>query len=379
MLKTSSAPTGTLQLPQALRAGQLCMTMMGAAATYFGPTLLYIAAEARQPVATVGVIFGMYGLGFFLSTLFANRLARRFEMRRSVLIGGAILGAGTLLYMLAPFPANIASALLMGFGSGTMEVIFNRLVELLAVDQPAAALTRLHATWGIGAVAMPLAVVAVAQLGLNWRVAGGLLLVWVLFNTSVIFRWPEFAVDHGPDVDWGAVPWRSIGLFGLMVVIYAGVENSAGGWATTFFARLGLGQFTGALATSFFYLMLSIGRLVFASGVERMNYARVVQLANGLAAAALMLTFFPALALVGFGLAGLGFSVVFSTLLAWATRRHPALRAQMTSLSIAAAGLGSMVVPPVIGVAVAGIGAWSLTPMLVVTALAVTGLAFIEH
>ena len=125
--------------------------------------------------------------------------------------------------------------------------------------------------------------------------------------------------------------------------------------------------------------MLSIGRLVFAAGVERMNYARVVQLANGLAALALVLTFFPALALVGFGLAGLSFSVVFGTLLAWAARRHPALRAQMTSLSIAAAGLGSMLVPPFIGVAVADLGTWSLTPLLVVTALAVAGLAFIEH
>jgi hypothetical protein len=51
---------------------------------------------------------------------------------------------------------------------------------------------------------------------------------------------------------------------------------------------------------------------------------------------------FSVLALIGFGLAGLAFSVVCPTMLAWAARQHPDLRAQMTSISIASAGLSSL-------------------------------------
>ena len=190
MEKTLSVPTRPVQLSQVMLAGMLCMALLGAATTYYGPTLVYVAAESNQPIAAVGVVFAMHGAGFFLSTLIANRLARRFEMRRGVVIG----------------------CLFVGLGAG-----------------------------------------------------------------------------------------------------------------------------------------------------------------------ALLLTFSPRLALLGFGLAGLAFSVVFTTMLAWAARRHPTLRTQMASISMASAGLGSMFVPSLIGVAVGAVGAWSLTPILIGTALVVAGLSFFER
>lgn len=164
-----------------------------------------------------------------------------------------------------------------------------------------------------------------------------------------------------------------------MFFVYTDVETAVGGWATTFFAKLGEGVFLGASATSFFFLILTIGRLLFGSRVDRLGFARAVRLSDGLGAAALLLTFFPSLALIGFGLAGLAFSVVFPTTLAWAAREHPDLRAQMASISIASAGLSSLFVPSIIGVAVATIGVWTLTPILIVTALAVVGLTYLEQ
>ena len=118
--------------------------------------------------------------------------------------------------------------------------------------------------------------------------------------------------------------------------------------------------------------------LVWFTG-RSVGLARAVRLSDGLGAAALLLTFFPSLALIGFGLAGLAFSVGFPTTLAWAAREHPDLRAQMASISIASAGLSSLFVPSIIGVAVATIGVWTLTPILIVTALAVVGLTYLEQ
>ena len=379
MEKALVSPTRTVQLSQVMLAGMLCMSLLGAATIYYGPTLIYVAEESRQSLATVGGVLAIHGLGFFFSTLTANRLARRFEMRRSTIIGCGLVAMGILGYMLLPFPANIFSAFLVGFGAGTLEVLLNRLVELLAGDEPGAALTRLHSTWGIGAVAIPVVVAVVVSIGLSWRLAGALLLIYLVVCTALVMRWPEFTVDHGPEVKWRTVPWRSILIFIAMFFVYTGVETAVGGWATTFFAKLGEGVFLGALATSFFFLMLTIGRLLFGSRVDRLGFARTVRLSNALGAAALLLTFFPSLALIGFGLAGLAFSVVFPTMLAWAARQHPDLRAQMTSISIASAGLSSLFVPSIIGVAVATIGVWALTPILVATALAVVGLTYLEQ
>ena len=379
MTRTIQSTARPVQLSQIMLAGMLMMSLLGLATTYYGPTLIFLAEESRQSLATVGSVLALHGLGFFFSTFTANRLARRFEMRRGTILGCGMVAAGVLGYMLLPFPANILSAFLVGFGAGTLEVLLNRLVELFAGDEPGAALTRLHSTWGLGAVAIPLIVALVVQLGFNWRWAGVLLLIYLLMCVVLVWRWPEFKVDHGPDVKWRTVPWRSILIFVAMFFVYTGVETAVGGWATTFFAKLGEGVLAGALATSFFFLMLTIGRLAFGSRVDRFGFARTVRLSNLLGAGALLLTFFPSLALIGFGLAGLACSVVFPTMLAWAAREHPDLRAQMTSISIASAGLSSLFVPSIIGVTVVSIGAWSLTPILVATALAVVGLTYLEQ
>jgi MFS family permease len=102
--------------------------------------------------------------------------------------------------MIPSFPANIRSAFFVGFGAGTLEVLLNRLVELLAGDEPGAALTRLHSTWGMGAVAIPLVLAVVVQLGLLWRVAGMLWLIYLALCVAAILRRPDFKVDHGPEV-----------------------------------------------------------------------------------------------------------------------------------------------------------------------------------
>lgn len=366
------------KLSDVMFAGLLSFFLQGAASVFYGPALVYIAAETGQPVERLGVLFVLQSLGFFASTLVANRVARRFEMRRGAALSSALMGVGALGLAVLPFPINLASALLIGFGGGVMEILLNRLVELLSGDAPAASLTRLHATFGVGAVAMPLIVAAVALAGWNWRIGGLVLCGIALMNSLAILRWNEFSVPHGDEVRWRILPWRSIAIFVLMIVIYAGVEGAVGAWATTFFAKLGQGAILGAIATSLFFLTFTVGRVTLAETTDRLGFARAVRVGTGLGAAALLFTFIENLALVGFALAGIAFSIVFPTLLAWGPRHHPEIRAQMASLSIAAAGGGGIVLPYVIGQGVGSFGAWALTPMLIGTALVVFGLTFLE-
>jgi fucose permease len=359
-------------------AGLLTFLLLGAATTLYGPALISIARETNQPEANIGVLFVLHYSGFFASTISANRLARRFEIRLTVALGCLLIALGELGLILLPFPFNLASALLIGFSAGTLEVALNRLVEFLAVNAPAEALTRLHATFGLGAVAIPLVVAVAVWLGWNWRVAGAVLVALAIVNFIVVLRWHEFKVPHGAGIVWRGLPWRSVFFFVLLIAIYVGLETAVGGWATTFFAKLGQDPFLGQVATSFFFLSFTFGRLILASSSERLGYGRAVRLSNMIGAGVLLLTFFPQLALIGFGLAGVAFSTVFPTMLAWAARRHPEIRAQMASVSIASAGAGGIVIPYAIGLGVGAFGAWSLTPMLIGAALIVSVLTLFE-
>jgi MFS family permease len=368
-----------IDLKTVMPAGLLNMFTLGASTTLYGPSLVYIAGETGQPLANLGVLFAFHWAGFFASTFTANRIARRFEMRRGAMFGIALIALGVLGLITLPFPLNLIAVFLVGLGNGTCEVLFNRLIEFLAGDKPAEALTRLHSTWGVGAVAIPLVVAGAVLLGLNWRVAGIFVIASALTDLVLVARWHEFKVNHGEDVHWRALPWKSISVFIALFAIYAGVETAVGAWATTFFATLGQGAITGAIATSLFFLTFSVARVLLASSTDRLGFGRTVRIGTLAGAAALCITFMSSVALLGFALAGIALSVVFTTLLAWAPRRHPEIRAQMMSISIAAAGLGGIILPYLMGVGVGALGAWALPPMLIGTLILVALLSLRER
>jgi len=376
MTNREPTPVSSAPLPQVMRGGYLFFLLLGAAITIYGPSLIYLAAETGQPVASLGLIFVLHWSGYFASTFVVNRIARRWGMRRSIALGTACVALGALGLAALPFPYNLVPTLLIGFGLGT-EILFNRAVEYLAVKAPATALARLHATVGVGSVLMPLVVSGVIWLGLTWRVAALAAALLAGYVAIVVLRWREFEVPQSADLVWRAFPWRSVAIFVLMIVLQVGVETAVGGWVTTYFAQLGQGAFLGALATSGFFLTFTFGRIFLAAIPERWGYARTVQIGSVLALGGLLLTFSPA-ALAGFALAGIALSVIFPTLLAWVARRHPEMRAQMASVSIAAAGAGGVVIPYAVGVGVGGFGALALPVSLIVLILALGLLAFAE-
>lgn len=366
-------------LASIMPAGMLNMFVLGASTTLYGPSLVYISEETGQPAAALGVMFALHWAGFFASTFSANRLARRLEMRRATMLGVTLIALGVLGLILLPFPLNIAAVFLVGLGNGTSEVLFNRLAELLSGHKPAEALSRLHSTWGVGAVAIPLVVAGAVVLGWNWRWAGVFVILVALVDFLLIARWREFRVPHGEGIHWRALPWRSIALFLALFATYIGAETAVGAWVATYFAQLGQGALVGAFATSLFFLTFSFGRIVLASATDRVGFGRTVRISTVAAACALTLTLVPSLALVGFALAGVAMSLVFPTLLAWAPRRHPQIRAQMMSLGLASTGVGGIIAPFAIGIGVGILGVWALAPMLIGVLLTVTALSFLER
>lgn len=375
----SVRPPGAVKLSALMPAGLLNMFTLGASATLYGPSLISMARETGQPIANLGVLFAFHWAGFFASTFAANPIAKKFELRRGAMLGVGLIVFGVLGLIALPFPINLVMAFPVGFGNGMSEVLLNRLFESLAGDKPAQALTHLHSTWGVGAIVIPLVVAGVLYTGWNWRVAGIFVILAALCDLYLIWRWDEVHVHHGTNTPLRRLPWKSVGFFIALFAIYAGVETAVGAWATTFFAELGQGAFIGAIATSLFFLTFSIGRIVFASVTDRLGLARSVRISTLTGVVALGLTFIPALALLGFALTGIAFSIVFPTLLAWAARRHPEIRAQMLSLGLAATGAGGIVLPFAIGVSVGALGAWTLTPVLIGTVLSVAALTLFER
>ncbi len=377
-MELTSAPTRSIKLSEVIVGGYLGMFLIGLSSNIYGPALVYLSAETRLSPATLGLVVVFQWIGFLSSTFTANRMARRFEMRRTLALAAAFVGIGTVGLIGLPLPINLASACIIGLGCGTIEILLNRLFDFLSPDTPAADLNRLHGMWGVGALAMPLVIAGAVSIGLNWRVAGVLVFGVAMLTTCFMLRWQEFAVPHGTGIQLRGLAWRSILLFVLMFVIYVGVEVSTSTWATTYFAKLGEGPVIGLFATSFFFALFAFGRLTLAAIPERLGYARTVRLAMLLGALAIALVLYEPLALIGFALTGIAFSLVFPTMIAWAMGRHPDIRPQIASVALASTGVGGLLFPYTLGWGVELLGAWALPSMLIVSSLATSFLALFE-
>ena len=327
------------------RASTVGVLVLGAAAglllSLYGPAL----PELR---ATYGV--GGGGSALVLSAHFIGAttgigwwgLERRLPARTWLRVATGLLVAGAVTMALAPaWPVVLAAAFAIGVGFGVVVVEINVLFTDAFGDRAAAMLNLLGACFGAGAVLGPLALAASG----GYRVpfcAGAVAAVVALGLTRDL---PATATPVAPDPE--RPPPRLVGGFVALLLLYVGVENGVGGFEATSLEAGGTGAAAAASWTAGYWAAITTGRLLAIPLALRVAAPVLVAGCLLAAAAGLGLAHLPAVAPVAYTLTGLALGPVFPTILAWlaatAGARGP------TALVFAAANLGGVVLPAVIG------------------------------
>lgn len=142
--------------------------------------------------------------------------------------------------------------------------------------------------------------------------------------------------------------------------LYVCVEVGLSGWiATDLVDRFGAGEGAGALATSAFWGGFLIGRPLVAWISHRANPARLLPWMVGLAlltAAGSVLVTGPVAASVAYALTAIAIAGIFPTVMALALQDRPGDAGAVTSLITAAASVGGLLWPWLIGVVAGGWG-----------------------
>jgi len=327
------------------KASTLGVLVLGAAVglllSLYGPAL----PELR---ATYGV--GGSGSALVLSAHFLGATAgigwwgleRRLAARTWLRLAIALLVAGAVAITLAPaWPLVLLAAFAVGLGFGVVVVEINVLLTEAFEDRAAAMLNLLGACFGAGAVAGPLAVAASG--GYQVPFCAGALLAVV--SMGLARDLPTVAVPPAPDLE--RPPPRLVGGFVVLLLLYVGVENGVGGWEATSLRAGGTGAAAAASWTAGYWAAITTGRLLAIPLALRVAAPVLVAGCLLAAAAGLGLAHLPAVAPVAYTLTGLALGPVFPTMLAWlaaaAGARGP------TALVFAAANLGGVVLPAVIG------------------------------
>jgi len=308
-----------------------------------------------------GVLVTSFNSGWFLS---------RAEFGTLLAIANLVRAAGLFGYALAPdWWVVVASAFLVGLGSGTIDSGMNTLVAARYGPGP---LNWLHAFYGVGAMLSPLIMSFLIANNLNWR--WGFVLIAILQSLLGFYyarqrgSWPSRLLfnDEGGNERVRVKNSQTLGLLAvwLGVTVFflsTGVEISVGQWSFTLFTE-GRGESIprAGFWVSLFWGSLTAGRMVFGFVTDRIGPTRLLRLGFAGMMVGILLLWWNYVNLVGYiGLVIIGFwmAPVFPVMIGLSPGRYGQEHAaNAIGFQVASAYLGGALVPALVGIAADAVG-----------------------
>jgi fucose permease len=256
--------------------------------TYFTLFVFGLADNSRGPIFPD--LIAQYGLtdaegsffffttsGFALfSSLFGSTWLKRLGAYQTLQAFSVIQGLGLVFMGFAPsYAMMLVGCAMFGASAGALGISQNLLVsESVPAHRRRQALSGLHCMYGVSSLLAPLLVTTLYGLGVQWRqvfawvAAGSLLAVVISFkrrqraSVDVKLEDPEAKADRS---DGAGHPWGKIIYLGLILSFYVIAEIAISSRLVLFSRReCGLDVTQANLLLSLFFLLLFIGRLVFA-------------------------------------------------------------------------------------------------------------------
>ena len=359
MIASPSRSTRLLTL-----AGYFSFVLIGCNAVLVPSLIRSIEHDFRQTDAGLGLFYLLssvfYAAGSFGGGLLTERLGRR-----RVLISGATACAlGLLVTAGAPnWPVFLFAGMAVTAGAGTIDGGVNGLFLDLYQQARGGALNLLHSFFGVGALLAPFAVGRLLAAGLNWRFDVMALGCGVLALALVLLALEMPAGLRLDAARTQAALTRTeqslLPFVGLAISIccYVAAEMAVSGWLVKFLG--GVPVTTATAVLSVFWGGLALGRVLSNWVAERMEYVAFtvgcIVLASGTLIGALLVPVFP-VSVVLFGLAGLFYGPVYPMIMAIGGNLYPHRIAALSGSIGAAAVVGSVFYPPLIGFMATHIG-----------------------
>lgn len=304
----------------------------------------------------------VYAIGSFSGGFLTERLGRRVILPLALFLFGIGLGGQAIAPSWIPF---LVAALVLNWGAGAIDGGTNGLFLALFTEDRAGPLNFLHLFFSVGALTGPFLAGQVVAAGISWRfLVVGFSVVGVVLSVLLVLQQlpagDRVEVTQSASGESLARAERSLLPFaGLAVAIalYVAAEMGVTGWLVKFLADEPVRLATGAL--SIFWVGLALGRLLSNWLADRFN-AVAFTLVCGLCASCALLgaVFSPsiALSLVLFGISGMFYGPVYPMLMAIGGDLYPHRLAALSGTLAAAAVVGSVVYPPLMGAVAAHVG-----------------------
>ena len=359
----------------------LCFISLGLPDSLLGAAWPVLHGQLSVPMSYAGIVSMIISGGTIVSSLFSDRLLRRFGTGKLTALSIALTAAALFGFSLSDrFWMLVLWAIPYGLGAGAVDAALNNHVALYCKPQH---MSWLHCMWGVGATVSPYIMqYALVQLERwdrgYWIVAviqGALALV--VFCSLPLWKkgLQEEEAVQPPSLSFReifAIPGARPCFF--LFFLYCALEMTTSLWASTYLVKIrGVDAPTAAGFASFFYLGLTAGRGISGFLAMKCSDRFLIRLGMGIVALGIVLILLPigtALSLAGFIIAGLGCAPIYPCVLHTTPDIFGRERSQaMIGMQMAFAYVGFLTVPPLFG-ALADATTIGILPMFLLSMLA---------
>ncbi|EIN13101.1 MFS general substrate transporter [Punctularia strigosozonata HHB-11173 SS5] len=349
-----------------------------------GPLIPTIQRVYHVDFAIVSLIFVCNCVGFIAGALANVWLADRVGFGKAMFLGASSTTIAYAIQAPAPsFPVLAAAYVISGFGLSILNASANGFVGSLK-EHVSTKLSFIHASYGIGAFAAPLAATHFAsqrRWSFHFLVSLGISVI-ALTLVGVVYRFrtltqllresghAESAEGNSSDSKYSQIfRIKLVHLLALFALVYVGTEVTLGGWIVTFIIEKRGGGPSAGYVSSGFFGGLALGRVLLI-GVNRLVGPRRALMIYVTLSIALQITVWRVPSLVENAVAvsviGLLFGPMYPILMNHASRVMPKWLLTGSLGWIGGVGnTGSAVLPFITGILAARFGINSLQPFLV--------------
>jgi MFS family permease len=382
-------PETSVVYAAALVQGVALVTFPAASSIFTSPS--YYGLSTTQ----YGAMFLPQVVTAITASLSGARLARRYGLKR-VFVAGLLADLVSMgLLVTSQFFTStqaLAYALLLvataalGVGFGLVVPALNTFTAAFHPDGVDKAVLTLNALLGLGTALAPVFVALFVGVGAWWGlpVMSGVLLVGLFAISERLPLHPPGtgACAPGATVERVNLPVR-FWLFAGFAVLYGICETMNGNWSQSLMAHLGASTTIASLALTTFWVMVTVGRVLFATVQKVFPTTRTYHLLPFVLASALVLVALlphgsTALGIVGFGVAGLGCSALLPLTISFSEEQLVALSSMVAGAIIAfyqlGYGIAAFGAGPLQG---AGVSLSTIFGVTAVFALAMGALSFV--
>jgi len=346
----------------------LAFVSLGLPDSLLGSAWPVMQGELSVPLSSVGLLTMLISGCTIISSLFADRVIRRFGTGVVTSVSVAVSALALFGFSVSgSFPMLFVWAIPYGLCGGAVDAALNNYV---AVHYSSRQMSWLHACWGVGVTISPyiMSFCLTKQLGweMGYRTVGILQLVLAIFMFSTLSVWKkgknkeDGETESKEEIKVISIP-KALKIKGVPFVLisffcFCAIETTAGLWASSYMVGYrGVSAETAASFTALFYLGETVGRFINGVIADRFGDKKMIRVGSigmllGVGMILLPLST-DAVALCGLVVLGLGAAPVYPCIIHSTPVNFGKENSQsLVGIQMASAYCGSTFMPPVFGI-----------------------------